>query len=231
MTATGGLLVRLLALYLIESQRDAWGVLVRKAVRASVGFVVERSAYRAQPLNVLVRVALGLIGEQAVEGSREKLVVGVRALVPGIQPCRDSALCGFLGSEDIGLTAVTTDRHLVHGGVVAVIVLLGDGLTGRELAGVQVDEDALGGAQERMVPAREDGDVLGALRGGEHLDHGGEGLCPLVVPGQLVDSQIFNAPEIGEVEGLLAASHQLAGGLLSQEDLSEPQQRSLPIHS
>ena len=95
MTAAGGFLVRLLVLHLIECQRDAWDVLVREAVRASVGLVMKRAAYRTQPLDVLVGIALGLIGEHAVEGSREELVVGVRAFVSGIQPCRDGALCGL----------------------------------------------------------------------------------------------------------------------------------------
>ena len=147
----------------------------------------------------------------------------------GVEPRRRGLPCGFLDAEYVGLAAVAADGDLVYRRVVFVVVFLGDGFVGRQPAGVQVEEDALRSSQEGVEAARENGHVLGALGGREHLHHGGEGLDSLDIPSQSLDTELIDTLEVGEVEEALAAPYELASGFLSQEHLAQAHQRALCI--
>ena len=75
---------------------------------------------------------------------------------------------------------------------------------------MKVEEDSLRSTKKRVEATRKNGDVLGPLRRGKHLDHGGESFDPLAIARKPLDPKFSNAFEIGEVKETLAAPYQLA---------------------
>ena len=58
-----------------------------KSVKAAYGLVMQRTTYRAEPLNFFVGITFGFICEQTIIGSWKEFVISIRSFMARIQPC------------------------------------------------------------------------------------------------------------------------------------------------
>ena len=71
-----------------------------------------------------------------------------------------------------------------------------------------------------MVATRKNGNILGALCRGKHLNHGSEDFHTPLISREPFDLKLLNGVKISEVEKTLAASHQFCRRRFTQKDLS-----------